>query len=113
MQPSAPSRGHDQMLRRKEDQRGLASLIDSGSMLINLWCVVLRSPGKEHVVQSIIDLNGSIEVYEKKIYDDLLTNDFMDGKLKLKSKFNKEHAHHPKSLMVEWLKNNNLGGNVC
>ena len=95
---------------------------------------------KEETLDQLIKYVRKIETckqsYENKIYEDLVDNDLTEDKLKLaeatkinigkfsgrldtgddfytfKSKFVKAYDNHPKSLMVEWLKNNHLEGHA-
>ena len=128
----------DAMLRRKEEKPALALEFDRfRERADRLICdTEAQFDGKEDIVRDVIRLSGILEKsktdYDNKVYNDLLTNDLTDDKLKLaeqttidigkfsgaagedfytfKSKFLKVYTHHPKSLMVEFLKNNHLTG---
>ena len=128
----------DQMLRRKDEKPALALEFDRFRERVDkLVCDVdTQFEEKEQIVQEIVGLAGLLgtnkTMYEKRVYDDLLTNDLTDDKLKLaehspigkwafsgsdgedfytfKSKFLKVYAHYPKCVMVECLKNNHLQG---
>ena len=137
---AAPARDltRDQMLRRKDEKPALALEFDRFRELVDkLLCdVETQFPEKERIVQEVLHLSGLLgttkATFEKRVYDNLLANDLTEDKLKLaelttidigkfsgsdgedfytfKSKFLKVYAHHPKGLMVEWLRNNHLQG---
>ena len=137
---NAPSTNlsRDEMLKRKEDKPILAAEFDRlRERVEKLICDTdTQFDGKEAMIENAVKMLGNLEIskhsYEKKVYDDLLINDLTEDKLKLaqltkidighfsgglgedfytfKTKFLKAYRSHPKSLMVEWLKNNHLRG---
>ncbi len=127
----------DEMLKRKEDKPILASEFDRFRERVDkLVSTDIFFEQKEKIIEEVVHLLSMLEAnkfaYEKKVYDDLVANDLTDDKRKLaelttidigyfsgelgedfytfKSKFLKAYERHPKSLMVDWLKNNHLKG---
>ena len=128
----------EQMLRRKEEKPALGIEFDRFRERADklIGDTEAQFDGKDDMVRNIIKISGILETsktdYDNKVYNDLITNDLTDDKLKLaeltsieigrfsgaagedfytfKSKFLKVYTNHPKSLMVEWLKNNHLSG---
>ena len=127
----------DEMLKRKEDKPILASEFDRFRERVDkLVSTDIFFEQKEKIIEEVVHLLSMLETnkfaYEKKVYDDLVANDLTDDKRKLaelttidigyfsgelgedfytfKSKFLKAYERHPKSLMVDWLKNNHLKG---
>ena len=134
----ATNLSREAMLRRKEEKPALAIEFDrfrerADKVISNTEA---QFDGKDDIIRNIIKLSGILEKsktnYDNKVYHDLMINDLTDDKLKLaeqtnidigkfsgnagedyytfKSKFLKRYVHHPKSLMVETLKNNHLAG---
>ena len=137
---AAVSLSRDQMLKRAKDVSALSSEFDTFrdrvDRLINQTDVVFDQ--KETKIDEAVELLGKLtnakELHEKRVHNDLITNDLTEDKLKLaeatkidvgkfsgvlgvgddfytfKTKFLKAYGNHPKNLMVEWLKNNHLQG---
>ena len=134
----AANLSRDAMLRRKEEKPALAIEFDRFRERADkiIGDTEAQFDGKEDIIRDVLRLTGLLEKsktdYDNKVYNDLITNDLTDDKLKLaeqatidigrfsgaagedfytfKSKFLKVYTHHPKSLMVEFLKNNHLSG---
>ena len=125
------------MLKRNEDKASLALEFDRFrervDKLIQTDVVVgNREEELDYVQQLLAQLEKSKQLYETKMYSDLVANDLTEDKLKLaeltkidvgkfsgamgddfysfKTRFLKAYGNHPQSLMVEWLKNNHLDG---
>ena len=136
---AAPATALDRasMLKRKEDQPVLAAEFDRFrervDKLIQTDVVMdTREQELDYAQQLLAQLEKSKKLYESKVYTDLVANDLTEDKLKLaemtqinvgkfsgatgedfysfKTRFLKAYGNHPKSLMVEWLKNNHLDG---
>ena len=128
-----------EVLRREKEKTSIAAEFTRMRDLVNtLLTQPDVIPGKEDVLNDLTDYVKQIEeckvVYEDKVHRDLVENDLTEEKLKLaeltkidvgkfngelgvgddfytfKSKFNKAYINHPKTLKVEWLKNNHLEG---
>lgn len=130
----------DEMLKRHKDVSALSSEFDvfreRVDRLMNQTDLVFND--KEKIIEYVVDLLGKLtkskEVYEKRSYEDLVTNDLTADKLKLaesikidvgkyggvlgkgddfytfKSKFLKAYGNYPQQLLVQYLKNNHLDG---
>ena len=128
-----------EVLRREKEKGVLAAEFTRMRDLVNnLLTQSDVIPQNESVYNELIDDVSAIDklkkAYEDKVYSDLVENDLTEEKLKLaeltkidvgkfngelgigddyytfKSKFTKAYVNHPKSLTVEWLKNNHLEG---